>query len=110
MGGKRSIFLTNTVVLAHQQKNCIERATALKVSVYTGDMNVDAWRKDQWYGEFENNQVKNDCENVVCDLYKCFRIFEKQKMSSLHSFLGYCGHLSNCTGCDSPWLHKNHRF
>lgn len=59
-GGKRSIFLTNTVVLAHQQKNCIERATALKVSVYTGDMNVDAWRKDQWYGEFESNQVSDE--------------------------------------------------
>lgn len=58
-GGKRSIFLTNTVVLAHQQKDCIERATSLKVAVYTGDMNVDAWRKDQWYGEFEKNQVRN---------------------------------------------------
>lgn len=63
-GGKRSIFLTNTVVLAHQQKICIERATSLKVSVYTGDMNVDAWRKDQWYGEFESNQVNNSWRTI----------------------------------------------
>lgn len=56
-GGKRTVFLTNTVVLAHQQKDCVERLTALKVAVYTGDSNVDAWRQNKWNSEFENNQV-----------------------------------------------------
>lgn len=51
------MFLTNTVALAHQQAECISKTTPLKVSVYTGDMNVDAWRHDRWYGEFDDNQV-----------------------------------------------------
>lgn len=56
-GGKRSVFLTNTVALAHQQAEVISKSTPLKVAVYTGDMNVDAWGKEMWANEFEQNQV-----------------------------------------------------
>lgn len=56
-GGKRSIFLTNTTVLAHQQAEVLSKTTPLKVAVYTGDMNVDAWNKDKWFKEFDDNQV-----------------------------------------------------
>lgn len=56
-GGKRSVFLTNTTVLAHQHYEVLKKTTPLKVAVYTGDMNVDAWNKDKWFKEFEENQV-----------------------------------------------------
>lgn len=57
--GKRSVFLVNTVVLAHQQVECIRKSTALDTVVYTGDQNVDAWRRDRWSEEFEKHQVLN---------------------------------------------------
>lgn len=56
-GGKRTVFLTNTIALAKQQADYIGKRTSLKTSVYTGDMNVDAWRRDQWTHEFEKHQV-----------------------------------------------------
>lgn len=42
-GGKRSVFLTNTVALAYQQADVISKSTPLNVGLYTGDINVDAW-------------------------------------------------------------------
>lgn len=57
-GGKRTIFLTNTVVLAKQQAEVLEKmCRPLKTAVYTGDMNVDAWRRDRWESEFDDNKV-----------------------------------------------------
>lgn len=56
-GGKRSLFLTNTKALANQQAEYIQKLTPLKVAVYTGDLNVDAWKKDKWYTEFDQHQV-----------------------------------------------------
>lgn len=35
-GGKRSVFLVNTVALAHQQREAVEKATNLKTAIYTG--------------------------------------------------------------------------
>lgn len=64
-GGKRSAFLVNTVVLANQQVECIRKATALKVAIYTGDQNVDAWRRDRWSEEFENHQVLSTYIHLV---------------------------------------------
>lgn len=56
-GGKRSVFLTNTVALARQQAEVIGKMTSLDVKVYTGDMDVDAWNREKWNNEFENAQV-----------------------------------------------------
>lgn len=56
-GGKRSVFLTNTIALARQQAEVIGKMTSLKVSVFTGDMNVDAWNRGKWTNEFEDAQV-----------------------------------------------------
>ena len=67
-GGKRSLFLVNTVVLAKQQHALLKKVTPLKVSVYTGDMNVDAWKKDQWTKEFEENQVIVATCQIVYDV------------------------------------------
>lgn len=57
-GGKRSIFICNTVVLARQQCMEIRKATNLKVGIYTGDRNVDAWDKSKWRSEMRENQVR----------------------------------------------------
>lgn len=56
-GGKRSVFLTNTVALAKQQAESIAKSTALKVAVYTGDLDVDNWGREKWFTEFDDNQV-----------------------------------------------------
>lgn len=69
-GGKRSIFIVNTVVLANQQMEAIRRATALRVAKYTGDMNVDAWRRDRWLDEFEENQVLVATCQIILDVLR----------------------------------------
>lgn len=45
------------MALAHQQAEVISKTTPLKVAVYSGDMNVDAWNKEKWFNEFDENQV-----------------------------------------------------
>lgn len=64
-GGKRSVFLTHTKALALQQAEVISKMTSLKVRVYTGDMNVDAWDREKWTEEFEKAQVRlNDSHHI----------------------------------------------
>lgn len=57
-GGKRSVFLTNTIALARQQAEVIGKMTSLNVRVYTGDMDVDNWNREKWTNEFETAQVQ----------------------------------------------------
>lgn len=64
------MFLVNTVVLAKQQQVAIQKATALKVAVYTGDMNVDCWRRDRWLAEFEENQVLVATCQIILDVIR----------------------------------------
>lgn len=79
-GGKRTVFLVNTVVLANQQKKCIEETTALKVTVYTGEMNVDCWRRDRWLDEFDESQVLVATCQIILDVIR-------------HGFISF-GHLN----------------
>ncbi|XP_031624659.1 endoribonuclease Dicer-like [Contarinia nasturtii] len=69
-GGKRSVFLTNTVALAHQQAEVIAKSTPLNVGVYTGDMNVDAWGREKWFTEFEENHVITATVQIVLDIIR----------------------------------------
>lgn len=46
-GGRRTVFLVPTVVLAIQQANYLRRHTHLKVKEYYGSMGVDLWSKNQ---------------------------------------------------------------
>lgn len=65
-GGKRTVFLTNTVVLAKQQADVLKRrCRPLKTVVYTGDMNVDNWRRDKWHSEFEDNHVREQILGIL---------------------------------------------
>lgn len=67
-GGKRSVFLANTVALAHQQSEWLRQHTSLRVSVYTGDMNVDAWKRERWGDEFNDNQVLVATAQIILDV------------------------------------------
>ncbi|XP_031635095.1 endoribonuclease dcr-1-like [Contarinia nasturtii] len=69
-GGKRSVFLTNTVALAHQQKEEISKRIPFNVQVYTGDMNVDAWTGERWLNEFEQNHVLIATVQIVLDIVR----------------------------------------
>lgn len=69
-GGRRSVFLVNTVVLANQQTECIRRATSFRVTKYTGEMNVDVWRRDDWLQQFELNQVLVATCQIILDVIR----------------------------------------
>ncbi|XP_036140493.1 endoribonuclease Dicer isoform X2 [Monomorium pharaonis] len=56
-GGKRSIFIVNTVPLVTQQADYISRHTGLSCKGYSGDMKVDFWQESQWLTEIEEHQV-----------------------------------------------------
>lgn len=57
-GGKRSVFVVNTVALVTQQTEYIRRHTDLTCGEYSGDMRVDFWSESKWMDELEKNQVK----------------------------------------------------
>lgn len=58
-GGKRTLFLVNTVPLVAQQCAYISRHSDLSCNGYSGDMNVDVWDVDMWREEFNQYQVFN---------------------------------------------------
>lgn len=46
-GGKRTVFLVPTIVLAIQQAAYLKKHTCLKVKEYYGSMGVDIWGKNK---------------------------------------------------------------
>ena len=46
-GGKRTVFLVSTMLLAMQQASYLRRHTHLNVKEYYGNMGVDLWEKDR---------------------------------------------------------------
>lgn len=46
-GGKRTVFLVPTIVLAVQQAEYLQRHTRLKVKEFHGNMAVDMWGRDR---------------------------------------------------------------
>ncbi|XP_020280276.1 endoribonuclease Dicer [Pseudomyrmex gracilis] len=67
-GGKRSIYIVNTVVLVIQQTEYLRRHSGLTCNGYSGDMHVDFWSKDKWITEIENNQVLVMTSQIFVDL------------------------------------------
>lgn len=59
--------MANTQVLTRQQAESIKRATSFRTTVYTGDMNVDNWRRDKWREEFEKFQVFVSTCQIILD-------------------------------------------
>lgn len=56
-GGKRTVFIVNTVPLVDQQANYIGKHTNLKCRGYSGKSISDSWSKIEWTKQFIKNQV-----------------------------------------------------
>ncbi|KAK0080172.1 hypothetical protein PV326_008304 [Microctonus aethiopoides] len=67
-GGKRTLFLVNTVPLVAQQCAYISRHSDLSCNGYSGDMNVDMWDADMWREEFNRYQVLVMTSQILLDL------------------------------------------
>ncbi|XP_073812059.1 endoribonuclease Dcr-2 [Musca autumnalis] len=67
-GGKRAIFMCNTVELARQQAQEIKKTTNLKVGLYIGDRDVDNWARRKWETEIEENQVLVGTAQIFVDI------------------------------------------
>ncbi|XP_057378262.1 endoribonuclease Dicer-like [Daphnia carinata] len=68
LGGKRTVFLVPTIVLAIQQAAYLRRHTYLKVKEFYGSMGVDIWGKDRWKTEFEENHVLVMTAQIFVDI------------------------------------------
>ena len=72
--GKRSVILANTVCLAKQHAENLKLTFPYRIAIFTGEDNVDVWRKEKWVQQFEENQVSNSHINI--DFYVlCFISF-----------------------------------
>ncbi|XP_055921701.1 endoribonuclease Dicer [Eupeodes corollae] len=67
-GGKRCVFLCNTVELARQNAREIANVTNFKVGLFIGDMNVDNWPQEKWESEIMGNQVFVGTSQVFVDM------------------------------------------
>ncbi|XP_075169529.1 endoribonuclease Dcr-2 [Haematobia irritans] len=67
-GGKRAIFMCNTVELARQQSREIKNTTNLKVGLYIGDRDVDNWERRKWEIEIKENQVLVGTAQIFVDI------------------------------------------
>ncbi|KAI9553581.1 hypothetical protein GHT06_021502 [Daphnia sinensis] len=68
LGGKRTVFLVPTIVLAIQQAAYLRRHTYLTVKEYYGSMGVDFWGKERWKTEFEENHVLVMTAQIFVDI------------------------------------------
>lgn len=77
-GGKRSVFLVNTVCLAKQQAESIANMLPYKVAVLCGEQNVDYWKLPEWENVLEENEILVATAQVVLDALKHAYIKMKQ--------------------------------
>ncbi|KAH8316364.1 hypothetical protein KR067_005872 [Drosophila pandora] len=68
-GGKRAVFMCNTVELARQQAVAIKRFTNLKVGFYVGEQGVDEWPRGKWETEIRDKQVMVGTAQVMLDVF-----------------------------------------
>ncbi|XP_052839058.1 endoribonuclease Dicer isoform X1 [Drosophila gunungcola] len=68
-GGKRAVFMCNTVELARQQLVAVRKHTNLKAGLYVGEQGVDEWTRGQWTDEIRDNQVLVGTAQVILDLF-----------------------------------------
>lgn len=72
-GGKRTIFLVNTVPLVQQQAQVIKNNLAVTVGDYYGDKKInnkviDSWDKAMWDEEIQKNQVLVMSAQILVEL------------------------------------------
>lgn len=69
-GGKRSLFLTNTVVLAKQQAEVLEGLLPFKVALVCGESGVDSWKHEDWAQLLEDNEIIVATAQCIVDAVK----------------------------------------
>ncbi|XP_013098531.1 endoribonuclease Dcr-2 [Stomoxys calcitrans] len=67
-GGKRAIFMCNTVELARQQFKELQKSTNLKIGLYIGDRDVDNWERRKWQSEIRERQVLVGTAQIFVDI------------------------------------------
>ncbi|XP_053966118.1 endoribonuclease dcr-1 [Anastrepha ludens] len=67
-GGKRAIFMCNTVELARQQATELKRCTNLQIGFYVGERDVDSWSRKKWDEEISVNQVLVGTAQIFVDI------------------------------------------
>lgn len=60
----------NTVALARQQAEVLRKQLPFDVTLYTGDMNVDNWKRDKWREEFEKYQIIVATCQIIVDVIR----------------------------------------
>ncbi|KAH8375450.1 hypothetical protein KR200_007377, partial [Drosophila serrata] len=68
-GGKRALFMCNTVELARQQAVALKRHTNFKVGFYVGEQGVDDWPRGKWQEEIHHKQVLVGTAQVILDMF-----------------------------------------
>ncbi|XP_065211449.1 endoribonuclease Dicer-like isoform X2 [Planococcus citri] len=56
-GGKRTIFLVNTIQLVEQHYSFLKRHCSLNITMLTGDAGVDLWKEKEWTAIESNAQI-----------------------------------------------------
>nr|BAX36483.1 Dicer4 [Planococcus kraunhiae] len=56
-GGKRTIFLVNTIALVEQHYSFLKRHCSLNITMLTGDVGVDLWKEEEWTAIENNAQI-----------------------------------------------------
>ncbi|XP_055596421.1 endoribonuclease dcr-1 [Uranotaenia lowii] len=69
-GGKRTFFVVNTVALAKQQRDFIDKNVPYDTTVYTSDRNIDAWKGNKWLEEFAKYQIIICTVQILLDILK----------------------------------------
>ncbi|XP_033247154.1 endoribonuclease Dicer-like [Drosophila miranda] len=67
-GGKRAIFMCNTVELARQQAMAVRKFSNLKVGFFVGEQGVDDWSKIKWSHEISDSQVLVGTAQVMLNM------------------------------------------
>ncbi|KAJ3665477.1 hypothetical protein Zmor_000970 [Zophobas morio] len=67
-GGKISCILVNSVTLVDQHAKYVRDHTIFTVGAYSGEMNLDFWKKEEWSEQFNKHQVVIMTSQILVNL------------------------------------------
>jgi endoribonuclease Dicer len=87
--GKISFILVNSVALVDQHAKYVRDHTVCTVGTYTGEMNLDCWRRDEWEVEFNKYQVIIMTSQILVNLINNNFIGKKSRIFLHFLFLNH---------------------
>jgi endoribonuclease Dicer len=87
--GKISFILVNSVALVDQHAKYVRDHTVCTVGTYTGEMNLDCWRRDEWEVEFNKYQVIIMTSQILVNLINNNFIGKKSRLFLHFLFLNH---------------------